>query len=143
MVKESTRVVRVALPEGSDAKVQNEQTRRAQLHDGLGGLIFLLAWSALEDEFRFVACPNEVVFNTESKDCQQISQADGTSDSGASGRLVASSGCAESRQQKCRGGARGVFGRIRGAYKISSASFYKFSSPIQKRKRLTRAEKFV
>jgi hypothetical protein len=81
MVKESTRVVRVALPEGLDAKVQDEQTRRAQQHDGLGGLIFLLAWSALEDEFRFVACPNEVVFNTESKDCQQISQADGTSDS--------------------------------------------------------------
>jgi hypothetical protein len=44
MVKESTRVVRVALPEGLDAKEQDEQTRRAQQHDGLGGLIFLLAW---------------------------------------------------------------------------------------------------
>jgi hypothetical protein len=42
MVKESTRAVRVALPEGSDAKVQDKQTRRAQQHDGLGGLIFYL-----------------------------------------------------------------------------------------------------
>jgi hypothetical protein len=40
MVKESTRVVRAALPEGLDAKVQDKQTRRVQQHDGLGGLNF-------------------------------------------------------------------------------------------------------
>jgi hypothetical protein len=120
--------------------VQDEQTRRTQLHDGLGGLIFLLAWSALEDEFRFVACPNEAVFNTESKACQQISQADGTSDSGGERATVSSSGCAESTQQKCRGDPRGVFRRIRGADESSSASLYEFSSPIQKHKRRTHAE---
>jgi hypothetical protein len=56
----------------------------------------------MKDGLQFVACPNEVVFNTELKDCQPISQPVGISDSGDARESNVSLGSAEITQQKYR-----------------------------------------
>jgi hypothetical protein len=139
MVKESTRAVRVVLcRKGSTRKT--EVTDPSSTTAG-GELFFLLAWFALEDGLRFVACPNEVVFNTESKDCQPNSQGNGTSHSGGERRIQTHKDSAGITQQKCRDHGRGNFERIRGACEFSPVTLYEFSSAIQKRKRRTRRKK--
>jgi hypothetical protein len=88
----------------------------------------------LEDEFRFVACPNEVVFNTESKACQQISQADGTSDSvGRAGDLLLPAAAPKAGNKNAAAGRAAFSGEFAGLTKFrrqASTSFRRQSKNV-------------